>query len=173
MPVTLAHAGWLAIELRRRLGAHRVPGVVLVDWMVLGPPPGFLDALTGLQDERTWQQVRAGLFGMWTPDVDVPAVHDYVASMGEYGFAHWCRAAREIAAAFAAQSAPTAALAALDEPCPTLHMYAQPGDDAVLASQLAFAETAPPSPAVRRCARSSQAGSGPARRRRRAGRNGA
>ena len=49
VPVGLSHAGWAAIELRRRLGAERVPGVVLMDWMVLGTPPGFADALAGLQ----------------------------------------------------------------------------------------------------------------------------
>src|SRR5262245_74295 len=30
VPVAMAHAGWAAIELRRRLGADRVPGIVLL-----------------------------------------------------------------------------------------------------------------------------------------------
>ena len=66
VPVALAHAGWVALELRRRLGAERVPGIVLVDWMVLGTPPGFDGALAGLQDDAAWADVRAALFGMWT-----------------------------------------------------------------------------------------------------------
>lgn len=135
VPVALSHAGWFAVELRRRLGARRVPGVVLLDWMVLGTPPGFTEALAGLQAPQAWQEVRAALFGMWTDGVGARAVHDYVASMGEHGFDHWSRAGREIAAGFAHDGTPLDALAALQEPCPTLHLYAQPADDGYLAAQ--------------------------------------
>ena len=86
VPVALSHAGWAALDLRERLGADRVPGVVLLDWMVLGTPPGFDDALAGLQSPA-WADVRAGLFEMWTTGVDVPALDAYVASMGGYGAA--------------------------------------------------------------------------------------
>jgi pimeloyl-ACP methyl ester carboxylesterase len=139
IPVTIAHAGWFALELRRRLGARRVPGVVLLDWMVLGTPPGFGDALHGLQDPKAWQQVRAALFGMWTAGVDSPAVHEYVTSMGSYGYEHWRRAGREIHAAFDAEGSPLAALGRLEPACPTLHLYAQPADDGYLAAQEAVA----------------------------------
>lgn len=143
VPVTLSHAGWVAIELRRRLGAERVPGIVLLDWMVLGPPPGFRDALAGLQRPESWEQVRGALFGMWTEGVGVPALHDYVAQMGSYGAGHWQRAGREIAGSFDADPVPLDVLAALDEPCPTLHLYAQPADDAVLAAQRGYAAEHP------------------------------
>ena len=143
VPVALAHAGWVAVELRRSLGAERVPGIVLVDWMVLGTPPGFDGALAGLQDDAAWAGVRAALFGMWTHGVDEPAVHEYVASMGEYGASYWQRAGREIAAGFATHGSPLAALDTLAEPCPTLHLYAQPADDEVLTAQQAFAGTHP------------------------------
>lgn len=135
VPVTLSHAGWFGIALRRRLGADRVPGLVLVDWMVLGTPPGFTDALGGLQDPQAWQQVRGALFGLWTDGVEAPAVHRYVGCMGGYGFDHWSRAGREIAASFAAEGTPLDALARLDAPTPALHLYAQPGDDAYLTAQ--------------------------------------
>jgi len=36
VPVALSHAGWVALEVRRRLGPDRVPAVVLLDWMPLG-----------------------------------------------------------------------------------------------------------------------------------------
>lgn len=137
VPVGLSHAGWAVLELRRRLGADAVPGVVLLDWMVLGTPPGFGDALAGLQSPA-WADVRAGLFEMWTTGVDVPALHAYVAAMGGYGASHWQRAGREIAASFAANPVPLQALAGL-QPCPALHVYAQPADDAVLAAQQEFA----------------------------------
>ncbi|HEX5086543.1 MAG TPA: alpha/beta hydrolase [Nocardioides sp.] len=135
VPVALSHAGWMAIEMRRRLGATRVPGIVLLDWMVLGTPPGFTEALEGLQDAEAWQSVRAGLFEMWTAGVASQSVHDYVGAMGRYDFAHWSRAGREIAAAFVREASPLAALGRLAEPCPTLHLYAQPADDGYLTAQ--------------------------------------
>ena len=143
VPVAAAHAGWFAIELRRRLGADRVPGIVFVDWMALGTPPGFLDALAGLQDEHAWHEVRAALFGMWTEGVAAQVVHDYVASMGHYGFEHWSRAGREIATAFSREGSPVEALGRLPEPCQVLHLYAQPADDGYLAAQQRFAAENP------------------------------
>ena len=143
VPVALSHAGWAAIELRRRLGPERVPGIVLLDWMVLGTPPGFTEALAGLQHESAWQEVRGGLFAMWTAGVENERVHRYVASMGEYGFEHWRRAGREIAGAFAAEGSPLEALARLEVPCPTLHLYAQPDDDGVLRAQQEYAAAHP------------------------------
>jgi pimeloyl-ACP methyl ester carboxylesterase len=147
VPVSLAHAGWTAIELRRRLGPARVPAIVLLDWMVLGPPPGFVDALHGLQDEQAWEQVRGGLLSMWTTGVDVPMLHEYVARMGTYGAEYWSRAGREISESFTRYGTPLAALEQLraDEglPCPTLHAYAQPADDTVLAAQQAYAAEHP------------------------------
>ena len=135
IPVALAHAGWFAIELRRRLGADRVPGIVLLDWMVLGTPPGFDDALAGLQAPASWEQVRGALFGMWTTGVESDDVHRYVAAMGEYRFEHWSRAGREISASFASEGSPLAALSALSPACPVLHIYSQPTDESYLAAQ--------------------------------------
>lgn len=158
IPVGLSHAGWVTIELRRALGPQRVPGLVLLDWMVLGPPPGFLDALAALQDEHGWEKVRAGLFAMWTTGVGEPALLDYVTSMGEYGANYWSRAGREISAGFAAAGSPVAALEQLaadqNVVCPTLHMYAQPVDDAVLAAQQAYAAEHPWFEVIRLDARS-------------------
>ena len=147
VPVALSHAGWFAVELRRALGPERVPGIVMIDWMPIGAPPGFLDALSGLQDPDEWAGVRAQLFQMWTTGVDTQEVHEYVSSMGEYGYAHWSRAGREIAGAFMKHGSPVAALAGLAEEqgvdCPTLHLYAQPGDDAYLEAQQGFAAENP------------------------------
>ena len=135
------HAGWAAIELRRGLGAERVPGVVLMDWMVLGTPPRFAGALAGLQ-LPAWADVREGLTSMWLDGLHIPALTAYVASMKTYGQGHWSRAGREIAAAFAAQPVPVQALEEL-QPCPTLHLYAQPAVDEVLAAQQEYAAAHP------------------------------
>jgi pimeloyl-ACP methyl ester carboxylesterase len=141
VPVSLSHAGWAAVELRRRLGPGAVPAVVLLDWMVLGTPPGFADALAGLQSPA-WAEVRAVLVGMWTDGVDVPELQAYVCSMCEYGERHWQRAGREIEAGFTAAPVPLEALARL-QPCPTLHLYAQPADDEMLTAQQQYAATHP------------------------------
>ncbi|GAA4681843.1 hypothetical protein GCM10023215_14630 [Pseudonocardia yuanmonensis] len=63
-----------------------MPGIVLLGWMVLGPPEPFLAALQGLQDARAWRDVRAGLFSIWASGLDIPALHAYVHSMSEYGY---------------------------------------------------------------------------------------
>ncbi|NHA66497.1 alpha/beta fold hydrolase [Phycicoccus flavus] len=141
VPVAMSHAGWAAVELRRRLGPDLVPGVVLLDWMVLGTPPGFEDALAALQGPD-WAQVNARLREMWTAGLDLPDLQRYVDAMGDYGRLHWARAGREIAAAFAESPVPLDAIEAL-QPFPTLHLYAQPADDAALTAQQEYAAQRP------------------------------
>lgn len=143
VPVALSHAGWVAIELRRRLGPDRIPGIVLLDWMVLGPPPPFHGALAGLQDRAAWLDVRTALFGMWTSGVDNQALDRNIGEMAEYGFDMWSRAGREISAAFRESGSPVAALERLDPPPATLHLYAQPADQAFLEEQQRYAAENP------------------------------
>lgn len=143
VPVALSHGGWVAVQLRRRLGAHAVPGLVLLDWMVLGPPPPFLGALDGLQQPESWQAVRDGLFSMWTTGLDLPRLTAYVDSMGEQGFEMWSRAGREIRAAFTTEGAPLSALERLDDRPRTLHLYAQPDDPSLLRAQQEYAQAHP------------------------------
>lgn len=143
VPVALSHAGWVAIELRRQLGTEQIPGIVLLDWMVLGAPAPFADALAGLQDPQRWQDVREQLFARWTTGVDLPALDAHIAAMRAYGFDTWSRAGREIARRFGTEGSPVAALERLDHPCPTLHLYAQPSDEDYLAAQQAYAADRP------------------------------
>lgn len=140
VPVAVSHAGWVALELRRALG-DRVPAVVLVDWMVLGVPPGFSDALRALQGPDTWESVRADLFALWTDGVSHAGVLDSVARMERHDHDMWARAGREIDAAFAAVPVPLEAFAELS--CPVKHLYAQPRDPAFLAAQRGFADQHP------------------------------
>lgn len=143
VPVALSHAGWVAIELRRRLGA-RIPKLVLLDWIILEAPPPFLDALQALQDPAQWQQTREQLFSMWLHGPDIPALTGYVRDdMGSYPFAMWARAGREIGAAYAKAGSPLRALAALQPAPPVLHLYAQPDDPGYLAAQRAFGAAHP------------------------------
>jgi pimeloyl-ACP methyl ester carboxylesterase len=139
VPVAAAHSGWVALELRRRLG-QRVPRLVLVSWIVLEPPPPFLKALEAMSDPATWQEARKQLFSVWLEGVDHPEVIRHVREdMGSYGFDCWSRASREIGSAYAAEGSPLEALSALDPPVPVLHLYAQPPDAGYLSAQRQFA----------------------------------
>lgn len=142
IPVTISHAGWVALELRRELGA-KVPKLALLDWIVSEAPPPFLDVLRGMQSPD-WRSAVNAVFGMWLHGVDTPAVIRFVREeMAAYDGPMWARAAREISAAYAKQGSPLAALARLPQPVPTLHLYAQPDDPGYLAYQQGFAAQNP------------------------------
>jgi pimeloyl-ACP methyl ester carboxylesterase len=139
VPVATAHAGWVAIELRRRLG-KRIPKLVLLDWIILDPPAPFVGALKAFQDPQRWEQAREQLFSLWLEGVDNPEVIHFVRQeMGAYGFEMWARAGREILAAYTEAINPLKALASLNPPVPVLHLYAQPDDPGYLDAQQAFA----------------------------------
>jgi pimeloyl-ACP methyl ester carboxylesterase len=139
IPVALAHSGWIALELRRRLGSA-VPAIVLVDWLVGEPPPTFLAALRALQRESDWQAARDGLFSMWMHGVDHPRLQEFIArDMGSYGYGMWSRAGREIERAYATHRSPLAALRSMRPAVPVLHLYAQPEDVGFLDLQQAYA----------------------------------
>jgi pimeloyl-ACP methyl ester carboxylesterase len=143
VPAALAHAGWVAIELRRRL-AERVPRLVFFDWIITEAPPPFLEALRALQDPERWEQTREELFSMWLHELNVPELTRYVREdMGSYGFEMWARAGREIQSAYTQAGSPLRALAALDPPVQALHLYAQPEDPGYLEAQRTFAAEHP------------------------------
>ena len=143
VPVAASHAGWVAIELRRRLGTRRIPRLVFLDWMVLGAPAPFLDALDGMMAPATTRAIVDQITAMWIAGLQIPALAAYVASMAAVSDAMWARAAREIAAAFDTFASPLAAVAALDPPPPTLHLYAQPPEADYLHAQHRFAADHP------------------------------
>lgn len=143
IPVGASHAGWAAIDLRRKLGPERVPGVVFVDWMVLGAPPPFFAVLDLLQHPNRWMEARQRLFEMWTSGVETRAVHDYIKEMRLADGSMWWRGAREISARFRADPVPLAVLEHEPVPCPTLHVYAQPADPLLYAAQEDYARNHP------------------------------
>jgi pimeloyl-ACP methyl ester carboxylesterase len=143
VPVALSHAGWVAIELRRRLGP-RISHLVFLDWIILEAPPPFLEVLQSLQDPSRWHQTREQLFDMWLHGIDNPGLVQYVREdMGSYGFDMWARAGREISAAYTQVGSPLQALTHLAPAVPVLHLYAQPEDPVYLAAQQAFAANHP------------------------------
>jgi pimeloyl-ACP methyl ester carboxylesterase len=138
VPVTMAHAGWVGIGLRRRLGAARVPALVLIDWIVLDPPRAFLQALQSLQDPEHWKSTRAQLFSLWLGGADPRIVDHARRTMSDHGFGMWGRAGREIAAAYSREGNPSNALAALEPPTPTLHLFPASAGEASRDAQEAF-----------------------------------
>lgn len=143
VPVALAHAGWIAIALARRLGT-RIPRMILVDWLVLGAPPPFREALAGMQSPDTWRPTLDRLFDFWLHDGADPEVERFVrGEMGAHGFPMWSRAGRAILAAYDREGSPLEALSRLSPPVSTLHVYATPDDPGVLRAQQEFAAAHP------------------------------
>jgi pimeloyl-ACP methyl ester carboxylesterase len=143
VPVALAHAGWVAIALARRLGA-RIPRMILVEWLVLGAPPPFREALAGMQSPETWRPTLDRLFDFWLHGEADPEVERFVrGEMGAHGFPMWSRAGREIAGAYDREGSPLEALSRLSPAVPTMHVYATPDDPGFLRAQQEFAVAHP------------------------------
>lgn len=143
VPVAMSHAGWVAIDLRRKL-KERIPKLVLLDWLVLEPPAPFLDVLRGMRSPDEWRETVDDMFTLWVHGATNPDLIRFVRKeMGSYGFAMWSRAAREIAAAYIKEGSPLQALSALKPAIPVLHLYAQPEGASYLAAQHAFAADHP------------------------------
>jgi pimeloyl-ACP methyl ester carboxylesterase len=143
VPVALSHAGWIAIELRRRLG-DRIAKLVLIDWLVQQAPPPFLRVLEALQSPDRWAIARGLLFSIWLRGVEDDELKAFIPSdMGAYGADMWARAGCEIEASYRRWGSPLAALAALEAPLPVLHLYAQPDEPGYLAAQRTFADSHP------------------------------
>jgi pimeloyl-ACP methyl ester carboxylesterase len=142
VPVSASHSGWVAIELRRRLG-DRVPGIVHMDWLLVQPSERYLDVIRMLQSEERWPEARDILYGIWRSGVDDPDIEAVLGTMSEHGADMWMRSGRKIESAFAENGSPFEALERLDPPVPVLHLYGQPADEEYLARQEAFAAEHP------------------------------
>jgi pimeloyl-ACP methyl ester carboxylesterase len=143
IPVAQAHAGWVAIELRRRL-KDRIPKVILVDWLVLDPPAPFASALRNLQDPLHWEESRNRLFSTWLEGVSNEEIIQFVrVQMGTCSAEMWARSGREIAAAYKKYFSPLRALEKLNPTLPVLHIYAQPSDPAYYQAHQSFADSHP------------------------------
>jgi pimeloyl-ACP methyl ester carboxylesterase len=143
VPVAQSHAGWVALELLRRLPA-RIPKLVFVSWIVLDPPPPFVELLRALATPEGAEEARERLFSIWLEGVDDPRVVQHVREqMGRYGSEMFRRAAREILAAYERHGAPLHLLAELGAGRPALHVYSEASEDGYLSAQRAFARDHP------------------------------
>ena len=141
VPVALAHSGWVAVELRRKLG-DRVPKIVLLDWLITDAPKPFFEALSGMQSENHWRATVDGIFEQWLHSTNIEKPMRFVKiEMGAYGFEMWSRAAREIVTAYAIWGRPLDALAQLDPPIPVLHLHGRSTPPSFSEAQQEFART--------------------------------
>jgi pimeloyl-ACP methyl ester carboxylesterase len=120
-----SHAGWVAIELRRRV-PERVTRIVHLDWMVAEPSAAYMRLLEQLQSSEDWPRARDVLFEIWRGGVDLPAIEDAIAVMAAQSGDMWIRSGRVIESSYRRHGTPLAALAALDSPPRVLHVYGQP-----------------------------------------------
>jgi len=160
IPIAHAHAGWVAIELRRRLG-ERVPKMIFTSWnpFITGrnplAPPSVREvpALQTpalwqvLQDEARWRQVADLFVTSWVGDpigeAPSPVATQIWNETGTHGFEMWSRAGREITAMFTREGDPLQAVSAFRPPVPVLHVYAQPRAPEYLTVQESFARDHP------------------------------
>jgi len=128
VPVALAHAGWVALDLCGEL-KERIPKLVFIEWIVTEAPMAFQEALKGMQLAERWKATVNGIFDLWLHGVKNPALDRFVRSeMGQFGFARWSRAARKIQAYYAKNGSPLRAMARMKPPIPTLHLCVPPHD---------------------------------------------
>jgi pimeloyl-ACP methyl ester carboxylesterase len=137
IPCAASHSGWVAIELRRRLG-KRVPRLFHADWMLAVPSARYMEVIRQLDSEE-WPEARDTLFTIWAAGVDTPEIRRVLEVMERHGEDMWRRSGREIEASYVRGGSPLEAFAALDPPVPVLHVYGQPQDPEYLELQRRFA----------------------------------
>jgi pimeloyl-ACP methyl ester carboxylesterase len=139
IPIAHSHSGWLAIELRRRLG-NVIPKLVLLDWIIMDPAPQFIQALKALQNPERWRDSRNELFATWLGStLSMEVVRHVRKDMGSYKSDMWARGGREILRAYQSAGSPLKALSRFSAPAPTIHIYSQPRIESYLRAQMEFA----------------------------------
>ncbi|BAY00136.1 putative dioxygenase [Mycobacteroides stephanolepidis] len=127
VPVAHAHAGWAALEIADRLGATRVPSLVIVDLIMTEAPLEFLNGIREFQDPQRWQASRLGFLRAWLSGSDNEAVIRHIRSeMGGFGFDVWARAGRVIEDAYATWGSPLSRMEKLSEPRRVHHIFCNP-----------------------------------------------
>ena len=141
IPVPLAHAGWVAIKLKEKLG-NRIPKIVLLEWIVFDAPPPFLTSLSAMQQPDQLKPTLDFLFAKWINNVsNSKLTHFVMDEMGSYQFDMWNRAGREISNAYNTYGNPLKAISNLREHPEVLHLYGQPDDPAYLQAQEKFIQS--------------------------------
>jgi pimeloyl-ACP methyl ester carboxylesterase len=139
IPCTASHSGWVAIELRRRLG-DRVPAIVHLDWMVLEPSSAYMDLISELQDPDRWSHARDTLFDIWRAGAESEAIDAAIEVMRRQSAEMWMRSGREIETSYRRAGSPLRALSAFPTVPTVRHLYGQPATPEYLEAQQRLAE---------------------------------
>jgi pimeloyl-ACP methyl ester carboxylesterase len=137
VPCAASHSGWVAIELRRRLG-DRVPRLFHADWMLAVPSARYMEVIRQL-DSDAWAEARDTLFGIWAAGDDTPEIRRVLGVMERHGAEMWRRSGREIESSYACEGSPLEAFATLEPAVPVRHVYGQPQDPDYLGLQRRYA----------------------------------
>ncbi len=127
VPVAHAHGGWVALEIAERLGASRVPQVMILDLIMTPAPAEFVAGLHAIQKPATWRAGRDGLAQSWLAGTTNEAVLHHVRfEAGGFGFDTWARAGRVIENAYRTWGSPMGRMERLSEPRPIRHVFSHP-----------------------------------------------
>ena len=138
IPCSASHSGWVAIELRRRLG-DRIPAIVHLDWMVQEPSVPYMDLLAELQDPDRWPHARDTLLDIWRAGVEDDAIGAAIEVMRRQSAEMWMRSGREIEASYRRGGSPLRALSGFPAVPMVRHVYGQPPAPEYLDAQRQFA----------------------------------
>ncbi|WP_327090032.1 alpha/beta hydrolase [Nonomuraea sp. NBC_01738] len=117
VPVSTSHGGWANLELTDRLGAARVPGSVVIDWLMLPASPEFVAGLRAGASPDTWREGRQALFDIWLAMADCPPVsHHLTQEMAGFSAELWRLSCRVIEQAYATHGSPLERMTALESP---------------------------------------------------------
>ena len=142
VPVALGQAGWIALDLRRRL-RDAVVGTVVIDWIMTPAPPDYLDMLERMRLRHEWRATVDQTLEQWAAGLEDPDLLAFLDELGAMPADMWDRAAREVEGSYALHTSPLDALAALEPPLPALHLFAQPEDPEYLEYQEQYAVAHP------------------------------
>lgn len=148
--VSVAHAGWIAVELRRRL-FNRLDKMIFLEWIITEPPSVFFRTLDSMQRADEWQNARDDLFRGWSAG-DLDLAKPFQEFMTSYDFDMWSRAGREIGKSYKEFGSALESLKTLNPPPTVLNLYSptqaknlysQSDDSSYFAAQQKFAKNHP------------------------------
>lgn len=138
VPVAVAHASWISIDLVENL-KNRIPAVIFLDWIMNEPEPEFFNSIRDMQNEECWQQARDALYEYWLAESDSPVmIHHLKTEMAESSYQLWRLAGQVIADAYHKYGSPLQRLEKLKNPPQATHIYSLDRSDNYLALQECF-----------------------------------
>lgn len=139
VPVSVAHASWIAVDLAESL-KERVPAVIFLDWIMNHPATAFFTSINEMQHEERWQSARNHLYEFWLAGSESPTmIHHFKTEMSESSYPLWRLAGQVIADAYQTYGSPLQRLEKLKNPPKATHIYSLDRNDEYLALQQRFA----------------------------------